>query len=121
MDVHGKRVRIEAEGWDTVTCPKPSLGQPVDKMVASGIEDDRVRRFCKGTKWKGLDRIYYKRVFRGDKVENCSVLKKPERTIGEILRRQAEKDRVARADSKQQAATARLWSKAKYCKGKLAP
>lgn len=59
------------------------------EMVAIEIGDAGARRFCRGTRKKGLDRLFYRRAFRGNEAVECSVLKKLKLAAGEILRRKA--------------------------------
>lgn len=112
--MHRKGVRNEAERCVTVGSLKLIPGQAVDEIMASGMEDAGAGRARPGTGSTGLDRFHYNRVFRGDEVMQCSVLKNRKLTAGEMLKRKAESHRVRPLDEEQQAKTARLRSKVKF-------
>lgn len=47
-----------------------------------------------------LEGFYYRRVFHGDEVIECSVLEEPELTTGNMLRQKVVRNRVTRRDKK---------------------
>lgn len=73
-------VEIEAEECAILRPLDSSSGQTVDVMVASGMEDVGACRSGHGTTMIGLQSFYYRKVFRGDEMLSCSLLKELELT-----------------------------------------
>lgn len=87
------------------------------------MEGAGARSFCRGTREKGLNWFYFRRLFRRNKAVESSVLNELKLTTGETLTRKAVKDkvtrkavsdRVTRIDVERHDAIARLHREVKY-------
>lgn len=80
----------------------------MSKIVASRMKDVKARRSWQVVENACLDGSHYEKVFRGDNVAECAVVKNLKLTTGEILRAKAMSSSVGRFNEEQQAKPARL-------------
>lgn len=96
---------------------EPLSEQAENDIVGSEMEDVGTRRFRQSTRKSALKKFHQIRLFRGNEVVECAMLRKLDLTARGMLRRKAVRDGVARSDSEHQGNNARPESNVKYYEG----
>lgn len=93
------------------------LGQAVNEVVPSRLDDIEVRRFCQATRKTGLERLYYWRVFCEDAMVDYPVLKYLELMARDTLTWKVVSAKVVWYDAEQWAPMPKLENRVEYYKG----
>lgn len=99
--VHSGEVENGAESFVIKESQEIFRGQAMDDMVKRGIEHVGGRRLPQSRTKKSAEGFYYRKLFRGDKVMECSVLSEVELTAKETLTWEAVSRKVTSCDKAQ--------------------
>lgn len=117
MLVHRMRMANKAKKCVTVRPVKPFSEQTVHGTVGSAMQVVGAQKICRSPRRTGLENFYDIRLFQGEEVKVCPILKKLKLKAGVVQSGIAVSEKVTQYDAAQRAAIARPQNEVAYYEG----